>query len=112
MKFDELFLWSSRFILEEKELDIELYKDIIDKLSLGEFDTHTEIDRVDRGQKEGVFDVSVNQEDKREVVLTNPAIKAIEQKYPDLKDKFWECGKCKADYPGCGQAKKKSVIDV
>lgn len=89
-----------------EELDVSKYKDIIDQLSKGAFDTESEVERVDQGAKEGIFDVEVKN-GKREVVLTNDAVKKIETAYPELKGKFWECGKCKADYPGCGEAKRK-----
>ena len=91
--------------LKESITDVSKYKGIIDKLSRGEFDTESQKDLVDAGAKEGVFDVEVVN-GKRQVVLTNEAIKQIEKQYPELKDKFWECGKCKADYPGCGEAKR------
>jgi len=91
----------------EQVSNIEKYKDIIDKLSLGEFDTNSQVQKVDQGEKEGIFDVQIKN-NKREVDLTNKAIEEIESKYPDLKDKFWECGKCKADYPGCGASKRKN----
>lgn len=92
--------------LKENNADISKYKSIIDKLSKGEFDTESQKELVDKGVKEGIFDVEVV-DGKRQVVLTNEAIKQIEEQYPELKDKFWECGKCKADYPGCGEAKRE-----
>lgn len=92
--------------LREGTVDISKYKNIIDKLSRGEFDTESQKELVDEGVKEGIFDVEVVN-GKRQVVLTNEAIKQIEEQYPELKDKFWECGKCKADYPGCGEAKRE-----
>jgi hypothetical protein len=91
--------------LRESITDVSKYKDIIDKLSKGEFDTESQKDLVDTGVRENIFNVEVV-DGKRQVVLTNAAIKQIENQYPDLKDKFWECGKCKADYPGCGEAKR------
>lgn len=91
--------------IKEATTDISKYKDIIDELSKGEFNTESQKDLVDNGTKEGVFDVEVI-DGKRQVVLTNDAIKQIEKLYPELKDKFWECGRCKADYPGCGEAKR------
>lgn len=89
-----------------EELDVSKYKDIVDQLSRGVFNTESEIERVDQGVREGIFDVEVV-EGKRQVVLTNDAVKKIEIAYPELKGKFWECGKCKADYPGCGEAKRE-----
>ena len=77
---------------------------IIKQLSRGTFDTDSEQDTVSRGELQGIFDVEVV-DGKRQVVLTNDAVKKIEQMYPELKGKFWECGKCKADYKGCGDAK-------
>lgn len=90
----------------EEQLDVSKYKSIIDDLSRGEFDTESKKEQVDQGAEEGVFDVEVV-DGKRQVVLTNAAVKKIESIYPELKDKFWECGRCKADYPGCGEAKRE-----
>jgi hypothetical protein len=91
-----------------KDYDMNLapFMGIIHKLAKGAFDTDSDQDLVSRGELQGIFDVEVV-DGKRQVVLTNAAIKKIEQMYPDLKGKFWECGKCKADYAGCGAAKQK-----
>ena len=89
---------------EESLEHISKYKHIIDQLALGAFDTDSEQEQVDQGVSEGIFEVDVVA-GKRQVVLTNAAVKKIEQMYPELKGKFWECGKCKADYKGCGDAK-------
>jgi hypothetical protein len=90
---------------EESLQHISKYKHIIDQLAKGAFDTDSEQEQVDQGASEGIFDVEVVN-GKRQVVLTNAAVEKIEQMYPELKGKFWECGKCKADYAGCGAAKK------
>jgi hypothetical protein len=90
---------------EESLQHISKYKHIIDQLAQGAFDTESEQEQVDQGASEGIFDVEVV-DGKRQVVLTNAAVEKIEQMYPELKGKFWECGKCKADYAGCGAAKK------
>lgn len=95
---------------EESLEHISKYKHIIDQLALGAFDTDSEQEQVDQGASEGIFDVEVVG-GKRQVVLTNAAVKKIEQMYPELKGKFWECGKCKADYAGCGEAKRKNGED-
>jgi hypothetical protein len=89
---------------EESLQHISKYKHIIDQLAQGAFDTESEQDQVDQGASEGIFDVEVV-DGKRHVVLTNAAVEKIEQMYPELKGKFWECGRCKADYAGCGEAK-------
>lgn len=95
----------------EEQLDVAKYKAIIDDLSKGGFDTESKKDQVDQGSREGVFDVEVV-DGKRQVVLTNAAVKKIETEYPELKGKFWECGKCKADYAGCGEAKREQSEDA
>jgi len=84
---------------------------IIKQLSKGTFDTDSEQDTVSKGELQGIFDVEVVN-GKRQVVLTNDAVKEIEQMHPELKGKFWECGKCKADYAGCGAAKKEHSEDA
>jgi len=89
---------------EENLEHVSRYKHIIDQMAKGAFDADSEQEQVDQGVSEGIFDVEVV-DGKRQVVLTNMAIKKIEQMYPELKGKFWECGKCKADYAGCGEAK-------
>jgi len=89
---------------EESLEHISKYKHIIDQLAKGAFDTESEQEQVNQGASEGIFDVEVV-DGKRHVVLTNAAVKKIEQMYPELKGKFWECGRCKADYAGCGEAK-------
>jgi len=89
---------------EESLEHVSKYKHIIDQLAQGAFDTESEQEQVDQGVSEGIFEVDVVA-GKRQVVLTNAAVKKIEQMYPELKGKFWECGKCKADYKGCGDAK-------
>jgi hypothetical protein len=66
-----------------EELDVSKYKNIIDKLAEGSFDTESEVERVDQGAEEGVFDVEVV-DGKRQVVLTNDAVKSIEAIYPEL----------------------------
>jgi hypothetical protein len=59
---------------------------------------------VSKGELQGIFDVdTVN--GQRQVVLTNDAIDVIGAMHPELKDKFWECGKCKADYAACSADK-------
>lgn len=110
MNKESKLLYEAYKSIYESTLDVSKYKNIIDQLSKGEFNTETEQDLVDAGKQEGVFDVEVK-DGKREVVLTNSAVKEIEKKYPELKDKFWECGKCKADYPGCGAAKKQKASE-
>jgi hypothetical protein len=89
---------------EESLQHISKYKHIIDQLAQGAFDTDSEQDQVDQGVSEGIFDVEVV-DGKRHVVLTNAAVEKIEQMYPELKGKFWECGKCKADYAACSADK-------
>lgn len=89
---------------EESLEHISKYKHIIDQLARGTFDTDSEQEQVDQGSSEGIFEVEIVN-GNRQVVLTNAAVKKIEQMYPELKGKFWECGKCKADYKGCGDAK-------
>lgn len=95
---------------EESLEHVSKYKHIIDQLAQGAFDTESEQEQVDQGVSEGIFDVEVV-DGKRQVVLTNAAVKKIEQMYPELKGKFWECGKCKADYKGCGDAKHDHAED-
>jgi len=88
----------------EESLHITKYKHIIDQLAKGAFDTESEQEQVDQGASEGIFDVQVVN-GSRQVVLTNAAVKTIGDVYPELKGKFWDCGRCKADYKGCGDAK-------
>ena len=89
---------------KDYSMNIAPYMHIIKQLSRGAFDTDSEQDLVSKGELQGIFDVEVVN-GKRQVVLTNDAVKKIEQMHPELKGKFWECGKCKADYKGCGDAK-------
>ena len=89
---------------KDYSMNIAPYMHIIKQLSRGAFDTDSEKDLVSKGELQGIFDVEVV-DGKRQVVLTNDAVKKIEQMHPELKGKFWECGKCKADYKGCGDAK-------
>ena len=91
-------------------MNLTPYMHIIHKLAKGTFDTDSDQDVVSRGELQGIFDVDVV-DGHRQVVLTNDAIKAISAMHPELKDKFWECGKCKADYAGCGAAKKSEMGD-
>lgn len=87
---------------------------IIHKLAKGTFDTGTDQDTVSKGELQGIFEVDVVH-GLRQVVLTNDAVKKVEQMHPELKGKFWECGKCKADYAGCTAAKHthdEEEIDV
>jgi hypothetical protein len=102
---NKLLFEAYRNIYEQTDLDVSKYRSIIDQLARGEFNTESEKDLVNQGTQEGVFDVTVKN-GKREVVLTNKAVSHIEKIYPHLQGKFWECGRCKADYPGCGEAKK------
>jgi hypothetical protein len=95
---------------EESLEHISKYKHIIDQLANGAFDTESEQEQVDQGASEGIFDVEVV-DGKRHVVLTNAAVEKIEQMYPELKGKFWECGRCKADYKGCSDAKHDHAED-
>jgi hypothetical protein len=95
---------------EESLEHISKYKHIIDQLAKGAFDTESEQEQVDQGASEGIFDVEVV-DGKRHVVLTNAAVEKIEQMYPELKGKFWECGRCKADYKGCSDAKHDHAED-
>ena len=89
---------------KDYSMNIAPFMHIIKQLSRGAFDTDSEQDLVSKGELQGIFDVEVV-DGKRQVVLTNDAVKKIEQMHPELKGKFWECGKCKADYKGCGDAK-------
>lgn len=108
MRKDVTLLYEAyRSMYENTELNVKPYKNIIDQLSKGEFNTDSQKELVDQGVQAGIFDVTVK-DGKREVVLTNPAVTEIEKVYPELKGKFWECGRCKADYPGCGEAKRKA----
>jgi hypothetical protein len=91
---------------KDYSMNIAPYMHIIKKLSQGAFDTDSEQDLVSKGELQGIFEVDVV-DGHRQVVLTNDAVKKIEQMHPELKGKFWECGKCKADYAGCGEAKHK-----
>jgi len=85
-------------------MNIAPFMHIIKQLSQGAFDTDSEQDMVSKGELQGIFDVDTV-DGHRQVVLTNDAIAVIDAKHPELKDKFWDCGKCKADYAGCGAAK-------
>jgi hypothetical protein len=85
-------------------MNIAPYMHIIKQLSQGAFDTDSEQDMVSKGELQGIFDVDTV-DGHRQVVLTNDAIAVIDAKHPELKDKFWDCGKCKADYAGCSAAK-------
>jgi hypothetical protein len=89
---------------KDYSMNIAPYMHIIKKLSQGAFDTDSEQDLVSKGELQGIFEMDVV-DGHRQVVLTNDAVKKIEQMHPELKGKFWECGKCKADYAGCGEAK-------
>jgi hypothetical protein len=89
---------------KDYSMNIAPFMHIIKQLSRGAFDTDSEQDLVSKGELQGIFDVEVV-DGKRQVVLTNDAVKKIEQMHPELRGKFWECGKCKADYKGCGDAK-------
>jgi len=95
---------------KDYSMNIDPFMHIIRKLSQGTFDTDSEQDLVSKGELQGIFDVDVV-DDHRHVVLTNDAIKLIGDKHPELKDKFWECGKCKADYEGCSDTKHDQKQD-
>lgn len=77
---------------------------IIHKLAKGIFDTDSDQDMVSKGVLQGIFEVDMV-DGHRQVVLTDTAVEQAEQMYPELKGKFWECGKCKADYASCTAAK-------
>jgi hypothetical protein len=89
---------------KDYSMNLTQYMHIIMKLAQGTFDTDSEQDAVSKGELQGIFEVDTV-DGHRQVVLTNDAINVIGAKYPELKDKFWECGKCKADYAACGAAK-------
>jgi hypothetical protein len=94
-------------------MNITPFMHIIHKLSKGTFDTDSDQDLVAKGELQGIFEVDTV-DGHRQVVLTNDAIEVIGAMHSELKDKFWECGKCKADYAGCGAAKhdqEKSETD-
>ena len=89
---------------KDYSMNLVPFMGIIHKLAKGTFDTDSDQDLVSKGELQGIFEVEVV-DGHRQVVLTNDAIKVIGDMHPELKDKFWECGKCKADYAGCGAAK-------
>ena len=89
---------------KDYSMNLVPFMGIIHKLAKGTFDTDSDQDLVSKGELQGIFEVEVV-DGHRQVVLTNDAIKVISDMHPELKDKFWECGKCKADYAGCGAAK-------
>ena len=91
---------------KDYSMNIAPFMHIIKQLSRGTFDTDSDQDLVSKGELQGIFDVDTV-DGRRQVVLTNDAVKKIEQMHPELKGKFWECGKCKADYAGCGAAKRE-----
>jgi len=91
-------------------MNLTPYMRIIMKLAQGTFDTDSEQDTVSKGALQGIFEVDVVN-GHRQVVLTNDAVKKVEQMHPELKGKFWECGKCKADYAACSAAKKHDFRD-
>jgi len=91
-------------------MNIAPFMHIIHKLAKGAFDTDSDQDLVAKGELQGIFEVDTV-DGHRQVVLTNDAIEAIGAMHPELKDKFWECGKCKADYAGCGAAKHAQERD-
>lgn len=90
---------------KDYSMNLTPYMRIIMKLAQGTFDTDSEQDTVSKGALQGIFEVDTV-DGHRQVVLTNDAVKKVEQMHPELKGKFWECGKCKADYAGCGAAKQ------
>ncbi len=90
---------------KDYSMNIAPFMHIIMKLAQGAFDTDSEQDLVSKGELQGIFEVDVI-DGQRQVVLTNDAIDLVGAKYPELKDKFWECGKCKADYAACSAAKQ------
>jgi hypothetical protein len=91
-------------------MNLAPFMGIIHKLAKGTFDTDSDQDHVAKGELQGVFEVDVV-DGHRQVVLTNDAIEAAGNMHPELKDKFWECGKCKADYAGCSAAKQHDADD-
>lgn len=95
---------------KDYSMNLTPYMRIIMKLAQGTFDTDSEQDTVSKGALQGIFEVDVV-DGHRQVVLTNDAVKKVEQMHPELKGKFWECGKCKADYAGCSAAKQHDFRD-
>jgi hypothetical protein len=89
---------------KDYSMNLTPYMHIIMKLSQGTFDTDSEQDPVSKGELQGIFEVDTV-DGHRQVVLTNDAVQKVEQMHPELKGKFWECGKCKADYAGCSADK-------
>ena len=89
---------------KDYSMSIAPYMHIILKLSKGTFDTDSEQELVSMGELQGIFEVDTV-DGHRHVVLTNDAINIIGALHPELKDKFWECGKCKADYAACSADK-------